>query len=64
MRTDHIRSSWQPKVGFERERAKTLIRRKSLLPVTGRSMTGGGGPSAAEVAASFPARLLGAIEEL
>ena len=28
-------------------------------------MTGGGeGPSAAEVAASFPARLLGAIEEL
>jgi len=27
-------------------------------------MTGGGGPSAAEVATSFPARLLGAIEEL
>jgi len=27
-------------------------------------MTGGGGPSAAEVAASFPARLLGAIEEM
>jgi len=25
-------------------------------------MTGGGGPSAAEVAASFPARLLGAIK--
>ena len=30
----------------------------------GRSMTGGGGPSTAEVAASLPARLLGAIEEL
>ena len=31
----------------------------------GRSMTGGGeGPSVAEVAASLPARLLGAIEEL
>ena len=27
-------------------------------------MTGGGAPSAAEVAASFPARLLGAIEEM
>ena len=27
-------------------------------------MTGGGGPSAAEVAASFPARLLGTIEEM
>ena len=27
-------------------------------------MTGGEGPSAAEVAASLPARLLGAIEEL
>ena len=27
-------------------------------------MTGGGGPSAVEVAASFPARLLGAIEEM
>jgi len=27
-------------------------------------MTGGGGPSAADVAASFPARLLGAIEEM
>ena len=31
----------------------------------GRSMTGGGeGPSVAEVAASLPARLLGAMEEL
>ena len=40
-------------------------RRESLLPAIGRSMTeGGGGPSVAEVATSFPARLLGAIEEL
>ena len=31
----------------------------------GHSMTGGGeGPSVAEVAACFPARLLGAMEEL
>ena len=31
----------------------------------GRSMTGGGeGPSVAEVAASLPARLLGAMKEL
>ena len=38
---------------------------KSSLPAIGRSMTGGGeGPSAVEVATSFSARLLGAIEEL
>ena len=48
-----------------KERPQSLIRRESPLPATGRSMTGGGeGPSAAEVATSFPARLLGAIEEL
>ena len=42
-----------------------LIKRGSPLPVIGRSMTGGGeGPSVAEVANSFPARLLGAIERL
>jgi len=46
------------------ERPQSLIRRESPLPATGRSMTEGGGPSAAEVATSFPARLLGAIEEL
>ena len=42
----------------------SLIRSESSLPAIGRSMTGGGGPSAAKVAASFPARLLGAIEEM
>jgi len=48
-----------------KERRQSLIKRKSPLPATGRSMTeGGGGPSVAEVAASFPARLLGTIEEL
>ena len=65
IRTDHIRSSWQPKIGFKGKRDRSLkIRRESLLPATGRSMTEGGGPSAAEVATSLPARLLGAIEEL
>ena len=47
-----------------KERPQSLIRRESPLPATGRSMTEGGGPSAVEVATSFPARLLGAIEEL
>ena len=47
-----------------RDRRQSLIERKSFLPAIGRSMTGGReGPSAAEVATSFPARLLGAIEE-
>ena len=42
-----------------------LIKRGTPLLAIDRSMTGGGeGPSAAEVAISFPARLLGAIEEL
>ena len=42
-----------------------LIKRGSPLPAIGHSMTGGGeGPSVAEVANSFPARLLGAIERL
>ena len=48
-----------------KERRQSLIKRKSFLPAIGRSMTGGGeGPSPAEVATSFSARLLGAIEEL
>ena len=48
-----------------KERRQSLIKRESFLPVIGRSMTGRGkGPSAAEVATSFPARLLGAIAEL
>ena len=48
-----------------KERRQSLIKKESFLPAIGRSMTGGGeGPSAAEVATSFPARLLGAIEEL
>ena len=48
-----------------KERRQSLIERERSLPAIGRSMTGGGeGPSAAEVATSFPARLLGAIEEL
>ena len=48
-----------------KERRQSLIKRESPLPAIGRSMTEGGeGPSAAEVATSFPARLLGAIEEL
>ena len=48
-----------------KERRQSLIKRESFLPAIGRSMTGGGeGPSAAEVAISFPTRLLGAIEEL
>ena len=35
------------------------------LPAIGRSITGGGdSPSVVEVAASLPARLLGAMEEL
>ena len=42
----------------------SLIRLESSLPATGRSMTGEGTPFAAEVATSFSARLLGAIEEL
>ena len=48
-----------------KERRQSLIKRERSLPAIGRSMTGGGeGPSVAEVATSFPARLLGAIEEL
>ena len=48
-----------------KERPQSLIKRGSPLPAIGRSMTGGGErPSAVEVATSFPARLLGAIEEL
>ena len=48
-----------------KERRRSLVKRESSLPAIGRSMTGGGeGPSAAEVAASFPVRLLGAIGEL
>jgi len=48
-----------------KERQQSLIKKRSPLPAIGRSMTGGGeGPSVAEVATSFPARLLGAIEEL
>ena len=48
-----------------KERRQSLIKRESSLLAIGRSMTGGReGPSAAEVATSFPARLLGAIEEL
>ena len=44
---------------------KSLDRRENSLPAMGRSMTGGGeGASIAEVAASLPARLLGAMEEL
>ena len=47
-----------------KERRQSLIKRERSLPAIGRSMTGGGeGPSVAEVATSFPARLLGAIEE-
>ena len=47
-----------------RERWQSLIKREKSLPAIGCSMTGGGeGPSVAEVATSFPARLLGAIEE-
>ena len=46
-------------------RRQSLIKRESSLPAIGCSMTEGGeGPSAAEVATSFPARLLGAIEKL
>ena len=48
-----------------KEKWLSLIKMGSPLPAIGRSMTGGGeGPSTAEVATSFPARLLGAIEEL
>ena len=48
-----------------KERRQSLIKRGSPLPAIGRSMTEGReGPSAAEVATSFPARLLGAIEKL
>ena len=40
-------------------------KRENSLPAIGRSMTGGGeGASVAEVAASLPARHLGAMEEL
>ena len=54
---DHARSL--------KEKQQSLIKIGSPLPAIGRSMTGGGeGPSAAEVVTSFPARLLGAIEEL
>ena len=53
---EELFSSWIPDQESKRE---------SSLPAIGRSMTGGGeGPSAAEVATSFPARPLGAIEEL
>jgi len=44
-----------------KEKRQSLIKRKSSLPTTGHSTGGGEGPSAAEVATSFPARLLGAI---
>jgi len=48
-----------------KERRQSLIKKKKSLPAIGRSMIGGGeGPSVAEVVTSFPARLLGAIEEL
>ena len=44
---------------------KSLDKRENSLPAMGCSMTGGGeGASIAEVAASLPARLLGAMEEL
>jgi len=44
---------------------KSLDKRENSLPTMGRSMTGGGeGASVAEIAASLPARLLGAMEEL
>ena len=44
----------------------TASNQKGKFPLAiGRSMTGEGeGPSVAEIATSFPARLLGAIEEL
>ena len=63
--SDHARSFWiHPKIAKHRQ-WQCLIERGSSLPAIGRSMTGGGeGPSAAEVATSFPARLLSAIEEL
>ena len=58
-------SSKDSQISALKERWHSLIKRGSPLPVVGRSMTeGGGGPSAAEVVTSFPARLLGAIEEL
>ena len=44
---------------------KISDQKERSLSAIGRSMTGGGeGPSVAEVATTFPARLLGAIEEL
>ena len=44
---------------------KSLDKRENSLPAMGRSMTGGGeGTSVAEVAASLPSHLLGAMEEL
>ena len=46
-----------------KERRQSLIKRERSLPAIGCSMTEGEGPSVAEVATSFLARLLGAIEE-
>ena len=66
---EELFSSWIPdqeiKKSALKERRRSLIKMGSPLPAIGRSMTGGGeGPSAVEVATSFPARLLGAIEKL
>ena len=54
----------QPDIGFKRE--MVVSNRKGKFPTGDWSFDDGGGegPSAAEVATSFPARLLGAIEEL
>jgi len=58
-------SSRDSQISALKERWRSLIKRESPLPAIGRSMTEeGGGPSAAEVVTSFPARLLGAIEKL
>ena len=57
-------SSKDSQISALKERRQSLIERERSLPAIGRSMTGGGeGPSTAEVATSFPARLLGAIEK-
>ena len=59
-----VDSSKDSQISALKVRRQSLIERESSLPAIGRSMTGGGeGPSAAEVVTSFPARLLGAIEE-
>ena len=59
----HAGSSKDSQKSALKERQQSLIKRESSLPAIGRSTGGGEGPSVAEVATSFPARLLGAIGE-